>query len=76
MCYVFIHDVLRVVSGDTAKQVDGYAFAGWGSHVDAYCIDGVLTPYLTAAAALGCTKQQVDLFIQRLDNVLTEWNKH
>nr|CAD7418528.1 unnamed protein product [Timema poppensis] len=55
----------RVVTGADYKEVAGFKFQGWGAH---YC--GYPVPYLTAAAAIGMRKSDVDLFIHRLDKVL------
>lgn len=41
--------------------------AGWGAHYSNYP-----TPYLTAAAALGMRKSDVDLFTHRLDKALNK----
>lgn len=40
---------------------------GWGAHNSSYPV-----PYLTAAAALGMRKSDVDLFSHRLDKVLSK----
>lgn len=40
---------------------------GWGAHYSNYP-----TPYLTAAAALGMRKSDVDLFTHRLDKALSK----
>lgn len=42
-------------------------FAGWGAHHSNYPI-----PYLTAAAALGMKRNDIDLFVHRLDKVLSK----
>ena len=44
--------------------------AGWGSHYD-----DTQVPYLTAAAAIGMTRQDIELFIKRLDKVLAVRSK-
>ena len=49
------------------KEVSGYTFQGFGSHSNQYPCS-----YLTAAAAIGMEKHDVDLFIKRLDKVLTK----
>ena len=55
----------RVVAKGDVKEVSGYTFQGFGSHSNNYpCA------YLTAAAAMGMTKEDVDSFIKRLDKVL------
>ena len=55
-----------VHKGDT-KNINGYTFAGFGAHTATYPCS-----YLTAAAAIGMTKDDVDLFIKRLDKVLAK----
>ncbi|KAK7873918.1 hypothetical protein R5R35_012932 [Gryllus longicercus] len=55
----------RVVSGVDVKDVAGYKFEGWGAHTSNYSV-----PYLTAAAALGMRKSDVDLFCHRLDKTM------
>lgn len=60
----------RVVATDTVKEIEGYKFQAYGSHCDKYP-----TAYLTAAAAIGMTRQDVDLFVRRLDKVLTDIHK-
>ncbi len=56
---------VRVVTGKDKKNVAGLWFSGFGAHTDAYP-----TAYLTAAAAIGMTKNDVDVFIARLKRVL------
>ena len=47
------------------KQVGAHTFHGFGSHTDTYsCV------YLTAAAAIGMSKHDVDLFVKKLHKVL------
>jgi O-phosphoseryl-tRNA(Sec) selenium transferase, SepSecS len=54
--------VYSVVARNTQQEVAGYHFSGFGAHSSAYPCT-----YLTAAAALGITKDDVDSFIRRLD---------
>jgi O-phospho-L-seryl-tRNASec:L-selenocysteinyl-tRNA synthase len=55
----------RVVAPGTTKVINGYEFPNWGSHSNEYpCA------YLTAAAAIGMTKDEVDTFLKRLDKCL------
>lgn len=42
-------------------------FLGWGAHNSNYPV-----PYLTAAAALGMKRSDVDIFIQRLEQALSK----
>ena len=62
---------VRVVSGSDRKNVAGIWFDGFGSHMDKY----PCSPYLTAAAAVGMTKQEVDTFVERIEKVLLSF-KH
>ena len=57
----------RVVRKGEVKEVSGHTFYGFGSHSNEYPCS-----YLTAAAAIGMQKEDVDLFIKRLDKVLTK----
>ena len=45
-------------------------FPGWGSHYD-----NTDVPYITAAAAIGMTQNDINLFIKRLDKVLAQKTK-
>ncbi|XP_072262472.1 O-phosphoseryl-tRNA(Sec) selenium transferase [Pyxicephalus adspersus] len=55
----------RVVPLGTSQTVNGYAFKGFMSHSNNYpCA------YLNAASAIGIKKQDVDMFIKRLDKCL------
>ncbi|XP_063220702.1 O-phosphoseryl-tRNA(Sec) selenium transferase [Bacillus rossius redtenbacheri] len=55
----------RVVTALDHKDVGGHKFEGWGAHCSCYPV-----PYLTAAAAIGMRKADVDLFVHRLDKAL------
>jgi len=57
----------RVVTLGTEKEIAGHRFTGFGAHYSNY-----LCTYLTAAAALGITKSDVDNFIRRLDKVFVK----
>jgi len=70
----------RVVPLNVTKEVAGYKFTGWGSHVDVYIPQGegktgCPVAYLTAAGAMGMTQGEVDVFIERLQNVLQTYQK-
>ncbi|KAF0692959.1 Aste57867_16005 [Aphanomyces stellatus] len=60
----------RVVSTTDSKSIAGYPFPGFGAHTDAFP-----SPYLTAACAIGMTKPDIDLFVQRLHKALVEFQK-
>lgn len=57
----------RVVDPAERRTIDGNLFLSYGASFDAYP-----TPYLTAAAAIGMTRPDVDLYIARLDKALRE----
>ncbi|XP_077136063.1 O-phosphoseryl-tRNA(Sec) selenium transferase [Ranitomeya variabilis] len=57
----------RVVPLGTSQTISGYTFQGFMSHSDDYpCA------YLNAASAIGIKKQDIDLFIKRLDKCLRQ----
>lgn len=53
----------------TAKTIGPLTFPGYGSHADAYAPG----PYLTAACALGVSKDEIDEFLRRLDKTLGDF---
>ena len=56
----------RVVAIDgRTKNIGGYEFKNWGSHTDGY-----KQSYITAAAAIGVTKEDINAFIKKFENVL------
>lgn len=57
----------RVITGVDEKVIDGHRFKGYGAHIDDYPV-----PYLTVSCAIGMTKQDADLLVQRLEKVLSE----
>lgn len=57
----------RVVARYTNQEVAGHHFVGFGAHHSQYPCS-----YLTAAAALGITKEDVNSFIRRLDKVFSK----
>ena len=59
----------RVVPPDSTKEINGYVFTGWGAHAQHY-----RCAYLTAAAAIGMTKADVDTFLKRLDKCLSKFS--
>ncbi len=61
---------VRVITGKDKKNVAGIWFEGFGAHCDAYPC-----PYLTAAAAIGMRKDEVDTFIVRLKKVMDSFIK-
>mmetsp|Transcript_45082 Transcript_45082/g.86216 ORF Transcript_45082/g.86216 Transcript_45082/m.86216 type:complete len:87 (+) Transcript_45082:175-435(+) len=61
---------VRTVPRGVTTSVAGVDFHGFGSSHDAYP-----TPYLTAAAALGTTEDDVDKFCIRLGECLSDTHK-
>lgn len=60
----------RVVEPGTTKTIDGHKFLGFGAQCNAYpCA------YLTAAAALGMTLGDVDVYIARLDRTIEAFKR-
>ena len=60
----------RVVPPNATKDINGYLFTGWGAHTNSYP-----SAYLTAAAALGMSSDDVDTFLKRLDKCLRKFSK-
>merc|ERR1712018_855271 len=58
----------RVVAQGEVKEVGGYTFIGFGAHHNTYPCT-----YLTVAAAIGMTTEDVDSLIKRLSKVLDKW---
>lgn len=57
----------RVITCKENKTIDSLEFKNWGSHSSETKIS-----YLTAAVALGCQKEEIDVFIRKLDKCLEE----
>ncbi|XP_026541412.1 O-phosphoseryl-tRNA(Sec) selenium transferase [Notechis scutatus] len=55
----------RVVSLGTLQTVSGYTFKGFMAHADQYRCS-----YLNAASAIGIKKEDVEMFLKRLDKCL------
>jgi len=55
---------VRVVNSSNGKlqTVGKYSFANYGSHCENY----PNLPYFTAAASIGQTKEEIDLFLKKL----------
>jgi hypothetical protein len=60
----------RVVAQGKVQSIAGHEFQGYGAHHDSYP-----HTYLTFAAALGTTKQDVDEFLRRLRLCLEEFRR-
>lgn len=58
-----------VAPGDS-KTIGSRVFTNWGSHHDRYP-----SPYFTVAAAIGMLRQEVDVFLERLDKVFVKFKK-
>lgn len=61
---------IRVVVPMKKEIISGHEFVGFGSHHNAYP-----SSYLTVAAAIGMTKEDVDLTIKRINKVLKKASK-
>ncbi|KYR00610.1 O-phosphoseryl-tRNA(Sec) selenium transferase [Tieghemostelium lacteum] len=61
----------RVVEiNNQKKNISSIDFLNYGSHIDHYPFS-----YLTVACAIGIQKEEIDLFIERLDKLFLENNK-
>ena len=60
----------RVVAQGKVQSIAGHSFQGYGAHYDCYP-----HTYLTFAAALGTTRQDVDEFLKRLRTCLHEFRR-
>ena len=60
----------RVVTGKASSNINGIQFEGWGAHVDSYPAS-----YLSAAATIGMKESDIELFLHRLEKVLSESQK-
>lgn len=60
----------RVVAPGKQASVADTNLTGWGSHHSVYPV-----AYLTAAASIGMTQEDVDTFVFRLDSCLKDWRK-
>merc|ERR1711939_246302 len=56
------------VKGKYMKKIDGISFESYGAHADTYpCC------YLTAACALGASREELEAFLERLENALQDY---
>jgi len=64
-----------IVPTGTKVTVAGHIFNGFMSHVDSYhpVEDTHPVAYLTSAAAIGVTREEVDVFVERLRKTLGEF---
>jgi O-phospho-L-seryl-tRNASec:L-selenocysteinyl-tRNA synthase len=62
----------RVVDATASKvtKVNGYEFLNWGSHCNLYNVS-----YFTAACAMGMKEEEIELFIERLEKVVTKFTR-
>lgn len=56
---------VRAIPRRSPVDVEGIKFDSWGNHTDE-----AMPAYLTVAAAIGMKREEVDLFIEKLENVL------
>lgn len=60
----------RTIAKGVEKEIGGIKFVGYGSHCDAYPHH-----YLTVAAAIGVTREEIDVFLTRLDTSVKAYRK-
>ncbi|KFM79641.1 O-phosphoseryl-tRNA(Sec) selenium transferase, partial [Stegodyphus mimosarum] len=61
----------RLVAAGDDKTVGGYKFKNWGMHTDEPFVS-----YFTASATIGVTKEDIDIFLKQLKQVLLKVQKH
>lgn len=66
----FLSSLFRVVALGGEQTVSGHVFRGFMAHSESYPC-----PYLNAAAAVGITREDVTLFVKRLDKCLRSLKK-
>ncbi len=60
----------RVVAPGEVRVIDRHRFVGYGAQCDAYpCA------YITAAAAIGMTGEEVDAYVEKLERTIVEFKK-
>lgn len=67
---LFISCHVRVVAPGDSKTIGPHVFTNWGSHHNRYP-----SAYFTVAAAVGMLRQEVDVFLERLDKVFVKFKK-
>jgi hypothetical protein len=60
----------RAVSSSSGLLLNGHHFVGWGAHHPTYP-----RPYLTAGVGIGMTRDEIDVFVERLDKVFKRWQR-
>jgi O-phospho-L-seryl-tRNASec:L-selenocysteinyl-tRNA synthase len=53
------------LAGGSKKEIGGHVFENFGAHSNKYPV-----AYLTASTAIGIKKEDIDLFVKRLEKVL------
>ena len=59
-----------MVSPHESKTITGHTIVGWGAHTEKYAC-----AYLTAAADVGMSKRDIDLFLKRFDKNFQTFKK-
>ncbi len=60
---------VKVVARGKKKAVCGIEFSNYGSHTETYS----QLPYMAFAVAIGCRKEEVELFLVRLEKAITHF---
>lgn len=64
------YSLTRVVAPGAEKAIGPHTFTSWGAHYNGYpCA------YITAAAAIGMRKEEVDTFVKRLDKAFSKFKR-
>ncbi|XP_065071859.1 O-phosphoseryl-tRNA(Sec) selenium transferase-like isoform X2 [Rhopilema esculentum] len=57
----------RVIAAGDSKTIGSYTFENWGSHSNNYPFS-----YMTAAAAVGLQRSEIDVFVKRLNKIFSK----
>jgi len=60
----------RVIASGETKTIGKHVFNNWGSHSNNYPFT-----YMTAAAAVGLTRNEIDVFIKRLEKIFSKFKR-
>ena len=58
-----------IAAGDS-KTIGSYTFENWGSHSNNYPFS-----YMTAAAAVGLERSEIDVFVKRLNKIFSKFKR-
>ncbi|XP_013099593.2 O-phosphoseryl-tRNA(Sec) selenium transferase [Stomoxys calcitrans] len=60
----------RVVASGCTKTIDNFEFKNWGTHEDL-----VSLPYITVAASIGITEEDINIFLRKFSDLLKKYKE-